>query len=226
MKFVSTVLALGSGLVLAGQSSNAFADDYADTLDGNVPAVSHAFEVGIGGGYAQASGDIGDGMSSIGDLAGGGGAVELQLGYRVLPQLTVGVYGSFASYAEGEQIENPSDVFGASAGVRADWHLLPHEDMDPWISLSSGWRGMWLSPDAGGDTSLQGFELARLQVGVDYRITPDVAIAPVVGAGLSLYAWQDAPASDGYQDIDDPQANFNVFAGLMGRFDLGGSRAK
>ena len=228
MKTQVSILTLGSGLLLAASGGVAFADDdTAGSLSRTaVPAVTHALEIGVSGGYAQGTGDIGDGMGSVGDLAGAGGAGELQLGYRLLPHLTLGLYGTFSGYADGDLIQQSTDVLGASAGIRADWHFLPAAELDPWVSLGTGWRGLWLSPDQGGNTSLQGFEIARLQVGVDYRITPEVSISPVLGASVSRYTQQDSPATDGYQDINDPQAQAYFFGGVMGRFDLLGRQVR
>ncbi|HEX8112416.1 MAG TPA: hypothetical protein VF516_32020, partial [Kofleriaceae bacterium] len=90
--------------------------------------------------------------------------------------------------------------------------------------LGAGWRGLWLSPQSGKDTSLQGLELARLQLGVDYRLNEDVAIAPVIGGSLNLFVGEDSPMTSKYTEISDKKVNFIGFAGLAGRFDLGGKR--
>ena len=92
------------------------------------------------------------------------------------------------------------------------------------LSLGTGWRGLWLDPDQGKQTSLQGLELARVQLGVDYRVSEDIAIAPVVGGSLTMFVSQDAPMTDGYTEIQDKKVGFVGFAGLAGRFDLGGRR--
>ena len=94
---------------------------------------------------------------------------------------------------------------------------------DPWVSLGTGWRALWLSPDNGKVTSLRGLELARLQVGVDYRITKDVAIAPVIGGSVSIFVSQDSPMTRSYADIPDKKVNVTGFVGLAGRFDFGGA---
>jgi hypothetical protein len=92
--------------------------------------------------------------------------------------------------------------------------------MDPWVGLSTGWRGLWHVPDQGKSTALQGLEMARLQVGLDYRITPEVALAPVIGASMSIFLTQDGSATAGYETIGSPKPNFFFFGGLMARFDL------
>jgi hypothetical protein len=226
MKSLSTVFTVVSSLSLLSASS-ALADENAGNVSrSSIPAVTHALEIGVGAGYAQGTGDIGSGMSSLGDLSSAGGTAELQVGYRIIPQLELGLYGTFSGFASGDALADSTDVLGATAGVQAAWHFLPAETIDPWIGLSTGWRGLWLTPSEGKNTSLQGFELARLQVGVDYRVTPEVAIAPVVGASLSMFVSQDAPGQSGYEDISDPQANVFFFAGLMGRFDLLGQQVR
>jgi hypothetical protein len=226
MRSLATAFTLVSSVSLLSASS-ALADENAGSLSkSTIPAVTHALEIGVGGGYAQGAGDIGSGMSSLGDLSSAGGTAELQLGYRIIPHLELGVYGTFSGFSSGDALADSTDVLGATAGIQAAWHFLPAEAIDPWIGLSTGWRGLWLTPDQGKNTSLQGFELARLQVGVDYRVTPEVAIAPVLGASLSMFVSQDAPGTSGYQDIDDPQANVFFFAGLMGRFDLLGTQVR
>lgn len=80
------------------------------------------------------------------------------------------------------------------------------------------------TPTSGKVTSLQGLELARLQVGVDYRITPDIAIAPVVGGALDMFVSQDSPMTQDYTEIQTKKVSFTGFAGLAGHFDLGGKR--
>ena len=218
-------LVLASVLTILS-ASPAHADENPALAQSTMPAVTHALELGVGAGYAQAEGDIGAGMSALGDLSSSGRTAELQVGYRIIPHLELGVYGTFSGFTAGDEVADSTDVHGATAGLQAAWHFLPAEAIDPWLGLSTGWRGLWLGPGEGQRTSLQGFELARLQVGVDYRVTPEIAIAPVVGASLSMFVSQDAPGTNGYQDIEDPQANVFFFAGLMGRFDLLGQRVR
>lgn len=218
---LARTLALVSGLSASLLAAPAFAGDVAGTVSqSSTPAVSRAIEIAIAGGYSQGTGDIGDGMSSVDDLSQSGGGGELRIGYRLIPNLTLGVYGTASGYARGDDVADDTHVLGASAGVFSDWHFLPAESVDPWLSLSSGWRGMWLTRDDDVDTSLQGLEVARLQAGVDYRVLPSVAIAPVVGASASVFLTQKGPGMDDYQDIEDPELNVFFFGGLQGRFDL------
>lgn len=185
-----------------------------------IPTVSNALELGVAAGYAQGVGDIAKGRSTVHDLSGPGGAVEVDVGYRLSPEFMIGVYGTGAQFSRGDMVSDGTDVRGATAGVQANYHFRPSYRIDPWVGLGAGWKGMWLSPDSGKDTSLQGLELARLQVGADYRISPEVAITPVLGADLSMYLSENGPGLSGYTNISDPRVNVAFFAGIAARFDV------
>jgi hypothetical protein len=193
-------------------------------FDHHVAPVSDAFELTIGTGYAQGGGKLGGGMLNLEDVSGPGGAVELDVGYRIIPNLTVGVYGTFAKYQHGDDIASSTDVLGATAGVQAAFHMRPDRSIDPWVSVGTGWKGMWLDPSYGKVTSLQGLELARLQLGADYRVSSDVSITPMIGGSLGMFVSQDSPMTTDYTEIQDKKVNVTGFAGLSGRFDVGGKR--
>ena len=185
-------------------------------------APRNTVEISIGTGYSQGVGSVGNGVRDLDDLSGPGGALELEVGYRIHPMLTLGVYGSASAYDVGDALDDSTDVLGASAGLVGAVHLRPDRSVDPWISLGAGWKGLWLDPAQGDTTSLQGLELARLRVGVDYRITPEVSISPVVGGSLDMFVSQDSPMTDAYTEIKDKKVNFTGFAGLSARFNVGG----
>ncbi len=222
-----TLLALSFTSLLAGKI--AYADDNdsleaSSSFDHHVAAPANALEIAVATGYTQGVGPIGGGMQHVEDVSRAGGAVELDAMYRINPTFAVGAYGSFSKYATGDHISDQTDVLGATAGIQAAAHLRPERSVDPWLSIGTGWRGMWLSPESGKNTSLQGLELARLQLGVDYRVSKDVAISPVIGGSLNMFVSEDSSMTTKYTEISDKKANFIGFAGLAGRFDLGGKR--
>ncbi len=187
-----------------------------------VPPVENAFELGVAAGYSQGGGPVGGGMRHLEDLANVGGAVELDAGYRVTPNLILGAYGTLAAYQNGDTIDGSSDVIGATAGLQAGWHFRPDRSLDPWVRLGTGWKAMWISPDHTKTTALQGLELARVQIGLDYRASRDVAISPVIGGSLGMFLAQDTPMTTSYDEIASKKVNFTGFAGVAGTFDLGG----
>ena len=193
-------------------------------IDHPVPSVKNAFEIGVATGYSQGGGKLGGNKGSLEDVAGPGGVVELDLGYRIIPQLSIGAYGTFSKYQHGDLIGSDNSVLGATAGVQATWHFRPETSIDPFVTLGTGWKGLWLDPDHGKTTSLQGLELARLQIGADYRVSKDVAIAPVIGGSLGMFISEDSAMTTDLTELKDKKVNFTGFAGLSGRFDLGGTR--
>jgi len=218
-----------SGILAAAVFGGAaLADEPVDDMGGfdhPVAAPANAFELSIGGGYTQGTGDIREAGATVEDVSGAGGTVELKLGYRVTPSFSFGVYGTFAAYTKADDAAG-TDVFGATAGAYADWHFRPDRSIDPWISLGGGFRGLWISPDQGKETSILGWEIARLQVGVDYRVSRAVALGPVAGASLNAFFTENDPTTDGFENIHHPRTNYFFFSGLQGRFDLGGGTGK
>jgi hypothetical protein len=198
--------------------------DTSGAIDQPVAAPHNALELSVAAGYSQGGGSLGGGMADLEDVAGAGGAVDVGVGYRITPNLALGVYGALSTYANGDAIADSDRLVRASAGVQAAWHFRPDRSVDPFVSLGGGWQGLWIDRDQDKTTSLQGLELARIQVGVDYRLSEDVAIAPVVGGSLGMFVSEDSPMTEDNTEISDKKVSFTGFAGLAGRFDLGGHR--
>jgi len=218
------VLSLLVPAIAAAQPTETVEDS--SGFDHPVAPVRNAFEIGVGTGYAQGGGKLGGNLGSLEDVAGPGGLVEVDLGYRIIPQLSIGAYGTFSKFQKGDNVLGDNDVLGATAGIQAAWHFRPDRSVDPWVSLGTGWKGLWIDPAAGKTTSLQGLELARLQIGADYRVSEDVAIAPVIGGSLSMFISQDSAMTQDLTELNDKEVAFTGFAGLSGRFDLGGHRGR
>ena len=193
-----------------------------EVFDHPVAAPANAIEIGVATGYTRGIGPIGRGMQRLDEISKAGGAVELDAMYRIDPRFALGVYFSIAKYATSQQVDTQTDVFGATAGVEAAAHLRPERSVDPWVSVAAGWRSLALSSRATPDGSLQGLELARLQLGVDYRVNEDVAIAPVVGGSMNMFVTDETPGE--LMEISDKKLNFVGFFGVAGRFDVGGTR--
>jgi hypothetical protein len=63
-------------------------------------------------------------------------------------------------------------------------------------------------------------ELAKLQLGVDYRVAQSVSVSPVVGVDLSTFFTQQTPETNRFTNITSPEVNTFLFLGMMGRFDI------
>jgi hypothetical protein len=202
------------------ESLNPDAFDLSGAIDRPVPPTHGPFEVVIAGGYTQGAGGAGM-IGNIEDVAGPGGTVELQLGYRVSPRFSAGVYGAAARFRHGDAIGDGSRAYGATAGIQAVWHTGEARSVDPWFSVGVGWRGLWIDRVGVPASSMQGVELARLQLGIDYRLSPRLAIAPVISASLSMFLVENAAMPDDFTVVEDKRLNLYGFAGILGRFDLG-----
>ena len=184
----------------------------------------NAFEIGIGAGYSQGVGDVGKNVPSLTDSGGAGTSLELDLGWRIDPHFLVGIYGTGAWFTTGDAPGNAFNNWSATAGVQGAYHFLPGENLDPWISLGTGWRGYWVNRPEGRD-SRHGLDLARLQVGLDVPVTNGVAVSPFVGASATLFLTQQLAQETSFTDIQDRKVNVFLNAGVLGRFDLLGSPA-
>ena len=213
----------------APEQSNYAVESSTDTgvqsskLDHYLTPPKRALGVQIGAGYGQGIGNISsnNNVPSVHDISGPGGTIQATIGYRATPHFMFGVYGTGSQFAEGNTLISGTNVRSATAGFQADFHARPSYTVDPWLSLASGVRGMWLSPDIGQNTSLLGLQLVRAQVGVDFRMSRGVAIAPVIGGDASLFLTRDGPGFSGFTNINDPRVNVFLFGGLQARFDVG-----
>lgn len=223
--FLITVAAAGA-IAFAGAahadsgSLNPDAFDLSGAIDRPVPPTRGPFEVVVAGGYTQGAGGAGM-IGNIEDVAGPGGTLELQLGYRVGSRLGAGVYGAVARFRHGDAISDGSRAYGATAGVQAVWHTSDTRSIDPWVSVGTGWRGLWINRAGAPASSMQGIELLRLQLGIDYRLSPRLAVAPVISASLSIFLVENAAMPADFTPVQDKRLNLYGFAGFLGRFDLG-----
>jgi hypothetical protein len=190
------------------------------TAGRRVAAPKNALELGVGVGYSQGVGNIstfpGD---RVQDYAGAGIGFTGEIGYRVNPPFMIGAYGQFTEYNANNRLVSGTNVRDVRAGIQANWHFMPTNSFDPWVGLGAGWHAFYVVPDSGPNLTRQGLDVARARLGVDYKVIPEVALGPVIGADMSLFLSQKL-GETGYHSIDNERLNFFFFAGLAGRFDL------
>jgi outer membrane protein OmpA-like peptidoglycan-associated protein len=200
--------------VIATMSSAALAQESgASYFGGYVPPPRSALELTAGTGYTQGFGQLSRNVD-MQDVAQDGMGLDLAVGYRVDPHWMVGAVG------EDQQLtaERAQTVRGAVAGFQVAYHLAPAQRLDPWVSLGSGYRWLWEVYDANDSTVLtQGLQMARLTLGLDWRLAREVSLGPVIGGDVDTFLVQSGSA------ISQPDVSVFVHAGIMGHFDLGGS---
>jgi hypothetical protein len=227
------IIGIAAGaLALSGFATPAFADAAVGqgvVVEGEVVttvlrAPRRAFELGADMGYTQGFGAA-DGTRAVPDLAGGGLGLGLSLGYRATPRFSIAATGQLQGFNSSNTQPKGTMVRGGTAGVEATFHTAPYDRADPWMSFGVGYRVLSEIP---GDTTKKsllthGFELGKLSLGVDVRASDSVAISPMIGADLDMFVWQNAPGASPVP-IANGGVSAYVFAGVRGRFDLGGVR--
>jgi hypothetical protein len=201
-------------------SLNSDGFDLSGALDREVAPPPFGLEVAVGGGYTQGVGGAG-GSGSVEDLTGPGGGLELQVGTRLRPELSLALYGTLARFQHGDAIADGARAHAATAGIQAAWHARQSRSLDPWIGVGLGWRALRLEPMDAPASTLQGGEL-RLQLGIDYRFSRRLAISPVIGASLAMFLAETSAMASGLSSVADHRINFYGFTGVLGRFDVGG----
>jgi hypothetical protein len=208
-------VALGAGALVCG--STAYAQE-ASYLRQRVPAPSQALELQVGTSYTQGFGNIlpGQGLPSV---AGPGIGFDLGVGYRHSQHWSEGLEGQYQEFANGQN----AAARGLAFAVNVTYHLNPTLRGDPFARMGGGYRTIWsINPPGGPTTMVGGFEIAKAAFGYDVRFSPDFALSPLAGADLDVFVLQ---GTNGVVRGISPQLAMFVYAGLAGRFDIGGPRA-
>jgi opacity protein-like surface antigen len=202
---------------------------FAQTTEGGyletpVRAPRNAFELGVNTGYTQGFGLLSRGRP-VSVIAGPGFGAGIDLGYRATPGFSIGVAGQFQGFSASGDLPAGTMVRGGSADLQGTFHMAPYNHVDPWITVGGGYRAVWEVPMGSAPTIMtHGFELGKLQLGVDLRASESVAISPAIGVGLDMFVWQNVSGAETANLRGRGVSGF-LFAGLAGRFDLGGARA-
>ena len=182
----------------------------------DAPGTPSPFELSVGLGYGQGIGPVGHVVPRLQDLGGPGGQFFVSGGWRIDPRWLLGAYAELGVYDSGN-LSGTDQALSLAAGVEGQYHFRPYRRQDPWLGLGFGWRGYW-SDRGVGFYKLQGLDLARVRLGVDYRMTPTFAAGPVLGFTVTDMLWSSPPQGSGYDEINGKKINTFVFAGFAGRF--------
>jgi hypothetical protein len=188
-----------------------------------VPAPSNAFELGINAAYTQPFGKVWQDRD-ISTIINAGGGVTLDLGYRVIPSLSIAAGVHFHESTADTSIGVANDFRGGTATLHVTYHFVPYEVVDPWLSLGTGYRVLWsVLRGADNDHFTHGIQALRALAGVDFRTTRDAAIGPFLGADVNVMVFDEVDDRES-NALTSPAVNTFITVGAMGRFDIGGSR--
>jgi hypothetical protein len=159
---------------------------------------------------------------SLGKLAGDvaavrglstGVGVHADVGFGLSRSVALGVWGSFASYGDGDSCDScAAKSFAVGPYVR--YHLSQGLRFDPWLSAAVGYRQV--SYEALGTTNTySGAEWLRFELGADYYLFSGLGLGPYGSLGLSSYSKRPEGTSGA-------SVNTELSAGLRFLLDLPG----
>ncbi len=218
-------IAMAGAIALASTlSASAYAQERGEPyLEQRLPAPSHALELKVGSGYTQGFGNVAQDRT-VGDVAGAGLGVDAEVDWRISRPWSVGVGGQYQEFSSAQN----SSSRGFDVNVGGTYHFEPLLRGDPWVRFATGYRFLYENnptSDTLASTVLRhGFEPIAAKIGYDVRVSEDVALAPVVGADLSVFTWETGSNINGHTQTPSHVATF-IYAGVQGRFDIGGERS-
>jgi hypothetical protein len=174
------------------------------------PVASRAqLELGLRVGWAGAMGDAWDTQATpvtpsqtvkMSDWISAQVPIQLDVGYRVTPQIAVGAYASYGFGDTGGDYVDSCRMggFDCSAavvrtGLEASYAFTSvSATLVPWAGVGAGYE--WaesVAKRAGSQnqrTSVEGWEFLNLQLGADYRFHPSFAAGPYVMYSVGEYS--------------------------------------
>jgi opacity protein-like surface antigen len=174
-------------------------------------ATRTGFQAGVRVAYTDGVGVVYKGVH-LSDASSGALPLLVDVGWRIAPELYVGVYGQYAPvFLKTYALTCPSGSTCTAQdwrfGVEADYHFLPGLRLDPYVGLGVGYevlhtslRGVTLVPD--GDTFVlatlqesitdRGWEFVSLTAGLDWRFCESLGAGLFVLGTLGEYNVQAA----------------------------------
>jgi len=138
--------------------------------------------------------------TSLSTLDRGALPVWFDLGYRFTPSIYLGLFYEYAvtfpasnncyQYLPGVSGGVTCDGSDQRFGIDLQYHLRPHEFLDPWIGVGLGWETtqLNLATSQGDVSSFQAWgPTADLQLGADLRFSHRIPFGPFVDASISEF---------------------------------------
>ncbi len=140
--------------------------------------------------------------------------VHADVGFGVSRSVALGVWGSLASYGDGDSCDSCSGKSFA-VGPYVRYHLSQGLRFDPWLSAGAGYRQVSFDDGGGASQTFSGVEWLRFELGADYYVFSGFGFGPYGSLGLSSYSKR--PEGSG-----DARVNTELSAGLRFLLDLPG----
>lgn len=169
-------------------------------------------QVVLGGGYAAPFGHIAHTVKSTARSGDGWGGMG-ELSYGLDRSVVVGAYGEYQGL--GSSGRCPSCRASSwGGGLFVGYHFVQGLRFDPYVSYGLGYRAI-SSKGTNSDSSYQGLEWLRLQVGGNWFVLPQLGIGPYLqlGGGTMLGLPNDEEVKGSYWRL---QAGIRITLDLPG----------
>lgn len=213
------------------------------TLAAAAPAIASAqLSLGARVAYALPFGDVqgpdapGQSSVALGDVVTGAVPIQLDVLYRVTPQLSLGAYFSYAFAMvkfDVPGIPVTCDTAGVDCsgsqmrfGIQGTY-AFQAAGFEPWVGAMIGYEilsaNLSLSGVGEADATVEGWEWFTLQGGADWKLGKSFVLGPFVAFGFGQYSNRKfeapgEPATD--QSIPEKATHEWLSLGVRGRFDL------
>ncbi len=170
----------------------------------------------VGGGSAAKASPMSDGLKSQLPL-------QLDVGYRVLPRLTVGGYGSWGMAQVGSVCSGASCSGSVvRAGVEGAWQFDRVLGLAPWAGAGAGYEWGGYEAKDGADrlkVTSRGFEVS-VQGGADWQVREQLAVGPFVMVSAGRYGQIDveSPLGNSSGALPDVALHTWISVGLRGMY--------
>lgn len=169
------------------------------------------YELSLSLGTSQAYGEVGQGQDNRNDLGAG---LDLELTRDLGSGLRGGLYGTFAGH---RAFAMEGQTFSGSLGLELSYTFATGAAYSPKITAGAGLHGNWV-PHNGERETLLGFDVLRLQLGMQSAKVERYALSPVVGVTVATFRLQRHGSATSYEEVVDPGLTAFIFAGLKGDF--------
>jgi hypothetical protein len=139
-----------------------------------------------------------EGDPYLGDFVDHQVPIWLEMGYRFTPFVWGTIQGQIAptSVSFAACGGTGCDAMNYRIGADLQLHLGPDQPFDPWLGIGFGYE--WLNAEALDlndvftEFTFSGWQLPLLEAGMDFAVSPNVALGPYFSWGLGRYRHVDA----------------------------------
>jgi hypothetical protein len=153
-----------------------------------------AVSLGLRTGYAIPMGNaVGGGAPPISDAITGVIPIWLDAGYKLNPNMYIGAYFQYGiGLINNDKTGCGQPGASCSAndvmfGANFHYHLMPDQTIDPWAGIGIGYEILQTN-SAQSSSDGNGFQFLNLQLGGDYKATPELGIGPFLMFSLGEFS--------------------------------------